>query len=513
MTNLKPIKKALISSIVALAFCFTMLLGTTFAWFTDSAATEGNIIKAGNLDITMQWADGKEAPEAAAWKDASEGPIFFNELWEPGYAEARHIKIANVGNLALNYKLHITANGEVSKLAEVIDVYYYDNRNAGGMKQVVDRDVSALEYLGTLKEWISIGIANGSLEAGDEYTATLVFKMRESAGNEYKNLSIGSDFSIQVLATQKSFESDGFGKDYDEFAGKTPVTPDNAQTAIHAAQEGDIIYLKDGFYDTLVIENADGTPKKGITIEHSGTINGVSFSVGAINLNSSENITIDGIYFDMTKAQPVYGRNGITEYVASIIGAKDGAAVGAKNIVIDGCKFDATSKAPEKYAAICFEEQGRPTSRATNITVVDCIVDREVFNFVRMNYMSQGTIIIKGNNITEGTQHNAMNFTGNAADLIVSDNVFGISIMGIINNDGWNPDKAMLGSSRQGTNHITIQVVNNTFINDRGLGAEGHVIDLKSSYTTDNCTLVFEGNTFSGGLAGMSESTVPCIWH
>lgn len=36
MTNSKSTKKALFSSLLAMLVCVTMLIGTTFAWFTDT---------------------------------------------------------------------------------------------------------------------------------------------------------------------------------------------------------------------------------------------------------------------------------------------------------------------------------------------------------------------------------------------------------------------------------------------------------------------------------------------
>ena len=104
MTNLKTTKRALLSSVVALLVCFTMLLGTTFAWFTDSVTSAGNIIQSGNLDIEMYWAEGTEDPNTTSWTNASTGAIFDYDNWEPGYVEVRHIKIANEGTLALNLK-------------------------------------------------------------------------------------------------------------------------------------------------------------------------------------------------------------------------------------------------------------------------------------------------------------------------------------------------------------------------------------------------------------------------
>ena len=38
--RMKKHKKALISSTVALLLCFAMLLGATYAWFTDSAVSD-----------------------------------------------------------------------------------------------------------------------------------------------------------------------------------------------------------------------------------------------------------------------------------------------------------------------------------------------------------------------------------------------------------------------------------------------------------------------------------------
>ena len=123
---MKRSKSKLFQSIVALLLCMSMFVGTTFAWFTDSVTSGNNIITSGKLKVEMQWADGTQDPATTQWTDASKGAIFDNDLWEPGYTEVRHIKIANVGNLALKYQLQIVANGTVSQLADVIDVYYMD---------------------------------------------------------------------------------------------------------------------------------------------------------------------------------------------------------------------------------------------------------------------------------------------------------------------------------------------------------------------------------------------------
>ncbi len=57
MTNRKSTKRALLGSVVALALCLAMLIGATFAWFTDTASTGVNKIQAGNLDVALEMKD------------------------------------------------------------------------------------------------------------------------------------------------------------------------------------------------------------------------------------------------------------------------------------------------------------------------------------------------------------------------------------------------------------------------------------------------------------------------
>ena len=210
----KQTKRALITSVVSLLVCFSMLVGTTFAWFTDSVTSSGNVIKSGTLDVSMHWAEGKEAPDSASWKDASQGAIFNSELWEPGHTEVRHIKISNIGTLALKYQLRIYANGDVSDLADVIDVYFVDPA-----VQVSDRTaLDAVVPAGTLTEVLAgmPGNVSGDLGAGASNLITIALKMRENAGNEYQNKEIGSNFVIQLIATQDTVESDSFDDQYDK---------------------------------------------------------------------------------------------------------------------------------------------------------------------------------------------------------------------------------------------------------------------------------------------------------
>ena len=53
MTKQKSTKRALLLSALSLLMCVSMLIGSTFAWFTDSVTSAGNKIQAGTLKIDL----------------------------------------------------------------------------------------------------------------------------------------------------------------------------------------------------------------------------------------------------------------------------------------------------------------------------------------------------------------------------------------------------------------------------------------------------------------------------
>lgn len=220
MTKTKNTKRALVLSALALIMCFSMFVGSTYAWFTDSVTSTGNIIQSGTLKIALHWADGDEAIDSAVWQDASQGAIFDYDKWEPGYIQARHLKISNIGTLAFQYQMQILANGVVSELADVIDVYFFEEA-----VQTSRASFTADKKVGTLSDILNGGKDNslaktitGTLlaeDGKDVQLVTIAFKMQENAGNDYQGLSIGSDFSIRLFATQLNHEEDSFDKNYD----------------------------------------------------------------------------------------------------------------------------------------------------------------------------------------------------------------------------------------------------------------------------------------------------------
>lgn len=98
MTKKNSAKRSLAVSILALVLCFTMLLGTTYAWFTDSVTSAGNIIKSGKLDATMHYSDKLLTANSTEWQDAENSAVFTYDNWEPGYTDVKYIKVTNAGS-------------------------------------------------------------------------------------------------------------------------------------------------------------------------------------------------------------------------------------------------------------------------------------------------------------------------------------------------------------------------------------------------------------------------------
>ena len=206
MTNRKSTKRALLGSVVAMVLCLAMLVGATFAWFTDTASTGVNKIQAGNLDVVleMQNADGKWVSAEGKTLDFVKAADAKGEaiLWEPGCTyELPALRIRNNGNLALKYKVIITGINGSAKLNTAI-------------------------------EWTIGDVAMGTeqhLTAGESNAFTIKGHMKESAGNEYMNESIDG-IAITVVATQDTVESDSFDKDYDAGAEYPVVAVANVNT-------------------------------------------------------------------------------------------------------------------------------------------------------------------------------------------------------------------------------------------------------------------------------------------
>ena len=209
MNTKKATKRALLTSVMALVMCVVMLVGTTFAWFTDTASTGVNKIVSGNLKVDIIGADSDSHIETLNFTKA--GTVVGTDaaaaiLWEPGCRYLTEgFRIANKGNLALKWKAQVNkgataANAGNFDLLDVID-FYLVTKAANGTETETALD----EFTGNLKK----------TETSDVYYIKGV--MQTTAGNDYQGLEL-SGITITVYATQDTVENDSFNDQYDKDA-------------------------------------------------------------------------------------------------------------------------------------------------------------------------------------------------------------------------------------------------------------------------------------------------------
>ena len=343
--NKKATKRALLTSVMALVMCVVMLVGTTFAWFTDTASTAVNKIVAGNLDVDIVGEDGNSLDgESLSFKDVNNNTDI---LWEPGATFfTQGFKIVNKGNLALKYKVVVSGTTGDAKLLKAIDfAFVTDNTTPDAAPESFANEGKLLKQ-------------NDSAPANNG-VYYLRGHMKKEAGNEYKNLTLDG-ISITVYATQYTYEKDSFDELYDANAGKDtayytlaafnalteiPEGIKNVHIALGAVslKDGSVVIGNDNLRDkygrgtlngeitytdkagiNLIIDG--GTIKDGPAVDHAAD-NKIAFKIPDKSTVTFKNVKIEG-FFGLTSAgednpygTPMHGK------VASV--------------TFDGCTFDA----------------------------------------------------------------------------------------------------------------------------------------------------------------------------
>ena len=248
MKNFKGTKKALLMSALSLLLCCAMLIGTTFAWFTDSEESGINKIVAGNLDVELY--HGKEILPTTdevdgatnIFTDASGAAI----LWEPGAVAYTNLNVVNKGTLALKYQLAISFDNENyimgtnAKLSQVLKVAFLDTpvSDAWTREQMLSVAKAEGDYLTDLVKAGEMHVQNENKVFG------VVVYWEPSEDDNNWNVFDGAttddgqalhiDLGISLIATQLPKEFDSFGSDYDGEAVVPVSTANDLQAALDA---------------------------------------------------------------------------------------------------------------------------------------------------------------------------------------------------------------------------------------------------------------------------------------
>ena len=386
MTKTRSTKRALILSMMSLLLCAAMLIGTTYAWFTESVSSVNNIITGGNLDVELWYktVDPTDPTKTTEWAEVDANTnVFTDALWEPGHTQVVYLKVVNKGTLSLKYQLGVNVaselagineKGEIFRLSDYIEYSVMDGEKTGD-RATLRAEAAKAEAM-KLREGYSK--SNKLFPVGEgtsEEIVTMVVYMPETVGNEanHKTGTVAPtlNLGINLIASQYTWENDSFGPDYDETAPWTGDvntswynTTDKSFTLTTAEQLAGLAQIVNAGTDTfkgktvvlganIDLNNAAWTPigtksadgEKAFTRTFAGTFDGAGYTVSNLYVSGGnalglfgrigtgahiEDLTIDGAY--------VSG----TDYVGAIAGYAYLAANCIKNCVVTDAEIIAT---------------------------------------------------------------------------------------------------------------------------------------------------------------------------
>ena len=428
----KSTKRALISSALAILMCAAMLIGTTFAWFTDTASTAVNKIQAGNLNIELQmkdndgnWvnAEGKTLPFLVKGEIPAEGTQI---LWEPGCTyQVPEMRILNKGNLAVKAYIYISgfkSNGGSG--VDLRDVLEWETSMYDGILTFPNNDISVTKMR-----------PNGDLKFN------IKCHMKEDAGNEYQGLSV-EGISITVVATQDTVENDSFNDQYDKDAPLdfVPVSTAAELKSVFANAAG-------GDVNVSLTDDIDlGEDKTLMIVDENSDIGDINIQA---NGHTVKNAVAGARVLQMAKSD--------TERTITITGAK---------IVSEG-------------AVTSSENRGVQIFSVDNATVnlVNCDIEMKANDYsypVKIGGTSKNTTVnIKGCTLTGANciESFGTNCTVNITDCVLNSNYAPNATYcgnGIQDKNGTNNTYNIKNTTFNGTNAQPWQTNSTTVINDLG---------------------------------------------
>lgn len=456
MTKVKSTKQALLTSMLALLLCVSMLVGTTFAWFTDSVTSSDNKIVAGTLDVQLLMNTGN------GYKDISDStdPIFgtgsiaqnnnMETLWEPGKTQVAYLAIKNNGNLALKYTVDLNVENIAKDLYKAMNYTITPDAQYGSVKKW-DATIAKAVVIGT--QTVSETV---SLAAGDTHYFALSIHMDELAGNEYQAGEV--NFDLTVMATQNTVEEDSFNNQYDKDSMDYDVVVTNAEelySAVETVDDNAVIAIDGNIVLTKNLSKSGLNSIQFVAVNDNATIDQATYNMSF----SGAKVTFDGL--TLTHGEKTYGNGGQASTSFAVWDAKEvnyidctfNRSVGTLHASVHnfiGCIFNGVynpDNALSEYPLNNYD------SEETN--VIDCV----------FNCTNRGAILFYGDNRSGEYTLNISN-TNFLGDIIadktaveihsLGESIYNVNIENVIVGDGIINGLYRIKSGNEGTVNVKV---------------------------------------------------------
>ena len=441
-------KKALLSSAFALVLSVAMLIGTTFAWFTDTASTGVNKIVSGNLKVDIIGENSDSHISTLNFQKAA-GAQGEQILWEPGCRYLTEgFRIANKGNLALKWKAQVNMNNIINGKVEGSTIA----KDGKSLLDVIDFYV----VTSTDENAEAVAIENfvGNLTAGAKSGVYYIKGvMQTTAGNDYQDLTL-EGITITVVATQDTVENDSFGNTYDENA---MVTAADYDALAKAVKSGGLIKLGADVKAeaTLTFGGDAHLDLAGKTLNNTSDIWGDN-DWSLISAQNGVDVVIDGNGTVKAKendcfAVDVQDGSAVTIKSGTFVGNIHAVYVYEGTAIIEGGTYSVQQKYPDaskanEFVLNCYDSSYKNgTAKIVvkggtfiNFNPADCQAEGAHTNFVADGYsvvsetkangdvwytvVKFNNLISKGGNITVSEDVKTDNIGDTAADRVIISN-------------------------------------------------------------------------------------------
>ena len=489
-------KRALLSSVLAMILCLGLLIGTTFAWFTDSVTSGNNKIVAGNLDVALYHTNGTDTDE-----EVTDTTKLFDEvaLWEPGAMVWEKLTVRNLGSLALKYTLSVNVsdvsvvNGK--SLADVLKVAVMTEQpTRDNIKTATTQDLETFALKGE-------GVLDAKTGVDTFYVA--IYWAPTADDNDYNiaGEQLYATLGVNLLATQATVEKDSFDEKYDANAkydvdiwdGKTVTAPvDDADGVYHITSAANLVGMMNvtgnSIYKdkTIVLDNnidLGGRTVKGIggtSTNFAGVFDGQGYTISNFKVDSTENSYYAGLFNQVSHGGTI---KNLTVKNATIVGNSMVGAVASSldDAVIDNCKaIDCTLIGVKKVGAVVGYSAG---STVTNNYAENCtVIYSEKEGGKILGYQNTGSTV---SNNTANNVSVKQGVAVSSADELTTAIANGASTVVLGSGNYIIPDSA------QGKT-LTIVGNGNTVVANQNDGSyEG------CDYSLDGSTVTFEGVTIN----------------
>ncbi len=548
MTKKHSTKKALLASALSLLLCVSMLVGTTFAWFTDSVTSGRNTIQSGNLDVVLEYWDGDSYEEVTSTTKLFDDAA----LWEPGYTEVAYLKVSNAGSLALKYQLAVNVYNEVLGKTEVgADIKLSDYLQF----KVVESDTDLADTYTRETAQNADAVAtklqtyNSEIktlepknEQGDnnyyDYVALIIY-MPTTVGNEanHDGENIPSiEMGVNLFATQFTYEEDSFGKDYDEDAVYTDVTVANAAELETAINTGNKII---GIQGTITLTKSLGAT--GVTFV--GTtgdavidfmtygISGIGNTFVGLTLDNDRNGYYNGMQYsdaENTTYKNCVIANGVTTYGNStFVGCTFNELPAGNyalwfydgvNFVVEDCVFNYGNRAIKIFSDGPLDMT--VTIRNCSFKVSETSVASKAMIEIDDTHMRSANVTVSGITIDSAIVAQGV-YRIDDGELNTSTDKSVVSVDGVVTSKKVNSQTG-LTDALTGTDDVAIDLSEGeykmpSFESGKEVtisGTKNAIIDLTMGAYMENSTVSFEGVTIKGstGMANGNGSDYAALY-